>query len=95
MVLCMKLGQQIENVKLDAAYNKLTTKRPCGPSKTSIRGAKYDLAKNDPSKEPFESLPDYAFDDIADWERKLIQNCVQELLQSYKKWNDQTLLYEP
>ncbi|PKU62220.1 phosphoglucan phosphatase LSF2, chloroplastic [Dendrobium catenatum] len=67
------------DMNLDTAYNKLTSKRPCGPNKTSIRGATYDLAKNDPWKEPFESLPEYAFNDIADWERKLIKDRVREL----------------
>lgn len=57
----------------------LTLKRPCGPNKKAIRGATYDLAKNDPWKEPFESLPDHAFGDIADWERNLIQNRVRAL----------------
>lgn len=57
----------------------LTSKRPCGPNKTAIRQATYDLAKNDQWKEPFESLPDYAFEDIADWERDLIQNRVRSL----------------
>jgi len=59
---------------LNTAYDALTSKRPCGPNKTAIRGATYDLAKNDPWKEPFESLPDHAFADVADWERKLIQD---------------------
>ncbi|KAJ7965124.1 Phosphoglucan phosphatase [Quillaja saponaria] len=66
-------------MNLNTAYDKLTSKRPCGPSKTAIRGATYDLAKNDPWKEPFESLPEYAFEDIADWERNLIQNRVRSL----------------
>ncbi|XP_031271292.1 LOW QUALITY PROTEIN: phosphoglucan phosphatase LSF2, chloroplastic-like [Pistacia vera] len=60
-------------MNLNTAYDTLTSKRPCGPNKKAIRGATYDLAKNDPWKEPFESLPEYAFEDIADWERKLIQ----------------------
>lgn len=37
------------------------------------------MAKNDPWKEAFESLPEYAFEDIADWERNLIQNRVRSL----------------
>ncbi|KAK2444825.1 dual specificity protein phosphatase (DsPTP1) family protein [Trifolium repens] len=67
------------DMNLNAAYDLLTSKRPCGPNKTAIRGATYDLAKNDPWKEPFESLPDHAFGDIADWERNLIQNRVRAL----------------
>ncbi|KAK9283184.1 hypothetical protein L1049_011420 [Liquidambar formosana] len=66
-------------IDLNMAYNKLTSKRPCGPSKRAIRGATYDLAKNDPWKEPFESLSEHAFEDIADWERKLIQDGVRSL----------------
>ncbi|KAG1365643.1 phosphoglucan phosphatase LSF2, chloroplastic [Cocos nucifera] len=64
------------DMDLNTAYNTLTSKRPCGPNKRAIRGATYDLAKNDPWKEPFESLPEYAFGDVADWERKLIQDRV-------------------
>lgn len=67
------------NMDLNTAYDSLTSKRPCGPNKTAIRAATYDLAKNDPWKEPFESLPDHAFTDIADWERKLIQDRVHGL----------------
>jgi len=65
--------------QLNEAYDMLTSKRPCGPNKRAIQGATYDLAKNDPWKEPFESLPDHAFGDIADWERNLIQNRVRAL----------------
>ncbi|KAL5974736.1 hypothetical protein ACLOJK_031407 [Asimina triloba] len=60
-------------------YNTLTSKRPCGPNKRAIRGATYDLAKNDPWKEPFEGLPEHAFANVADWERKLIQDRVRSL----------------
>lgn len=73
MFVCMLMEQ------LNAAYDTLTLKRPCGPNRTAIRGATYDLAKNDPWKEPFESLPDHAFADISDWERKLIQDRVRGL----------------
>ncbi|KAM6598862.1 hypothetical protein CsatA_018471 [Cannabis sativa] len=66
-------------MNLNAAYEKLTSKRPCGPNKGAIRGATYDLAKNDPWKEPFQSLPEHAFEDIADWERNLIQDRVRSL----------------
>lgn len=66
-------------VQLNAAYDALTSKRPCGPNKRAIQGATYDLAKNDPWKEPFENLPEYAFEDMADWERKLIQDRVISL----------------
>ncbi|CAA0836641.1 Phosphoglucan phosphatase LSF2- chloroplastic [Striga hermonthica] len=48
----------------------------------AIRGATYDLAKNEPWKEPFESLPEHAFEDIADWERELIQDRVRALRES-------------
>ncbi|KAL2339455.1 hypothetical protein Fmac_007395 [Flemingia macrophylla] len=66
-------------MNLNTAYDMLTSKRPCGPNKRAIREATYDLAKNDPWKEPFENLPEYAFEDIADWERNLIQNRVRSL----------------
>lgn len=65
--------------QLDAAYDMLTSRRPCGPNKTAIRGATYDLAKDDPWKEPFENLPEHAFGNVADWERKLIQERVRSL----------------
>ncbi|XP_071734385.1 phosphoglucan phosphatase LSF2, chloroplastic [Rutidosis leptorrhynchoides] len=67
------------NMDLNTAYETLTAKRPCGPNKKAIRGATYDLAKNDPGKEPFESLPENAFGDVADWERTLIQDRVRHL----------------
>ncbi|KAH6805520.1 dual specificity protein phosphatase family protein [Perilla frutescens var. frutescens] len=67
------------NMDLDAAYKTLTSKRPCGPNRRAIRGATYDLAKNDPWKEPFESLPENAFENISDWERQLIQDRVRAL----------------
>ncbi|OWM87370.1 phosphoglucan phosphatase LSF2, chloroplastic isoform X2 [Punica granatum] len=66
------------DMNLNNAYDMLTIKRPCGPNKKAIRGATYDLAKNG-WKEPFESLPEYAFEDIADWERTLIQDRVRSL----------------
>ncbi|XP_041001056.1 phosphoglucan phosphatase LSF2, chloroplastic [Juglans microcarpa x Juglans regia] len=66
-------------MNLNTAYDMLTAKRPCGPNRRAIRGATYDLAKNDAWKEPFESLPEYAFEDIADWERNLIQDRVHAL----------------
>ncbi|XP_034704306.1 phosphoglucan phosphatase LSF2, chloroplastic [Vitis riparia] len=64
---------------LNTAYDTLTSKRPCGPSKQAIRGATYDLAKNDPWKGPLESLPERAFEGVADWERNLIQDRVRSL----------------
>lgn len=67
------------DMDLNSAYDLLTSKRPCGPNKTAIRGATYDLAKNDQWKEPFDSLPETAFADIADWERNLIQSRVRSL----------------
>lgn len=66
-------------MNMDDAYKYLTSKRPCGPKKEAIRGATYDLAKNDPWKEPFEQLPGYAFTDVAAWERQLIQDRVRGL----------------
>ncbi|CAL5333692.1 unnamed protein product [Camellia sinensis] len=59
------------DIDLNTAYNRLTSKRPCGPNKSAIRGATYDLAENDPWKEPFENLPGHAFEGISNWERKL------------------------
>uniref|UniRef100_A0A0A9DFB5 Uncharacterized protein n=1 Tax=Arundo donax TaxID=35708 RepID=A0A0A9DFB5_ARUDO len=67
---------------LNTAYDNLTSIRPYGPSKRAIRAATYDLAKNDPWKEPFESLPEHAFEGIADWERRLIQDCVRALCEA-------------
>ncbi|KAL7253525.1 hypothetical protein ACSBR1_007960 [Camellia fascicularis] len=67
------------DIDLNTAYNRLTSKRPCGPNKSAIRGATYDLAKNDPWKEPFENLPGHAFKGISNWERKLIQDGVRSL----------------
>ncbi|GAB4832038.1 Phosphoglucan phosphatase lsf2, chloroplastic [Ancistrocladus abbreviatus] len=64
---------------LNTAYDMLTLKRPCGPNKRAIRGATYDLAKNDPLKEPFDILSEYAFEDVSDRERKLIQERVRAL----------------
>ncbi|BAT15575.1 phosphoglucan phosphatase LSF2, chloroplastic [Oryza sativa Japonica Group] len=68
-----------ENMNLKTAYEKLTSKRPCGPNKRAIRAATYDLAKNDPHKESFDSLPEHAFEGIADSERRLIQERVRAL----------------
>lgn len=65
--------------QLNTAYDMLTSKRPCGPNRDAIRGATYDLAKTDSWKEPFESLPDDAFANVSDWERKLIQDRVRAL----------------
>lgn len=65
--------------QLNSAYDMFVSKRPCGPNKTAIRGATYDLVKSDGWKEPFESLPEHAFGDIADWERTLIQDKVRSL----------------
>ncbi|KAL6905754.1 hypothetical protein ACP4OV_003355 [Aristida adscensionis] len=68
-----------ENMDLNTAYEKLTSIRPCGPSKKAIRAATYDLAKNDPGKEPFENLPEHAFGGISDSERRLIHDRVRAL----------------
>ncbi|XP_057980030.1 phosphoglucan phosphatase LSF2, chloroplastic [Malania oleifera] len=67
------------DMDLNTAYNTLTSKRPCGPNRRAIRGATYDLAKNEPWKEPFESLSEHAFEGIADWERILIRDRVRSL----------------
>uniref|UniRef100_A0A0D9XNA0 Tyrosine specific protein phosphatases domain-containing protein n=1 Tax=Leersia perrieri TaxID=77586 RepID=A0A0D9XNA0_9ORYZ len=68
-----------ENMDLKTAYEKLTSKRPCGPNRRAIRAATYDLAKNDPQKESFESLPEHAFEGVSDWERRLIHERVRAL----------------
>ncbi|XP_051180346.1 phosphoglucan phosphatase LSF2, chloroplastic [Lolium perenne] len=68
-----------ENMDLNTAYNKLTSIRPCGPSKKAIRSATYDLAKSDPNKEAFETLPEHAFEGVSVSERKLIQDRVRAL----------------
>uniref|UniRef100_A0A1J3CAN0 Phosphoglucan phosphatase LSF2, chloroplastic n=1 Tax=Noccaea caerulescens TaxID=107243 RepID=A0A1J3CAN0_NOCCA len=68
------------DMNLNTAYDALVSKRQCGPNKGAIRGATYDLAKkNDQWKEPFENLPENAFEDIADWERELIQERVRAI----------------
>ncbi|KAJ3680933.1 hypothetical protein LUZ60_015422 [Juncus effusus] len=66
------------NLDLNKAYKELTSKRPCGPNKTAIRGATYDLAKNG-WKEPFENLPEHAFNGVSDSERQLIIDRVRAL----------------
>ncbi|ONI24772.1 hypothetical protein PRUPE_2G261800 [Prunus persica] len=76
---CKELGIRHMRRPLNAAYDALTSKRPCGPNKRAIRGATYDLTKNDPWKESFENLPEYAFEDIADWERNLIRDHIYSL----------------
>lgn len=65
--------------QLNTAYNLLTSKRPCGPNKRAVQGATYDLVKDNPWEEPFENLSEDAFEDIADWERKKVQDCVRSL----------------
>eukprot|EP00270_Netrium_digitus_P019706 TRINITY_DN7840_c1_g1_i1.p2 TRINITY_DN7840_c1_g1~~TRINITY_DN7840_c1_g1_i1.p2 ORF type:complete len:128 (+),score=24.03 TRINITY_DN7840_c1_g1_i1:81-464(+) len=67
------------NLDMWMAYNELTRLRPCGPKKEAIRGATYDLAKNSPWQPAFEHLPDFAFTDVAPWERELIRNRVRSL----------------
>ena len=64
---------------MEAAYNHITSKRPCGPKREAIRGATYDLAKTEDWKPPLEHLPDHAFTDVAQWERSLIQTRVRSL----------------
>lgn len=81
-------------MQLNKAYGLLTSKRPCGPNKAAIRGATYDLAKDGPWKEPFESLPDVAFHDIADWERRLIQERVRGLREVWGPANSPAYLSE-
>jgi len=69
-----------EDMDLNTAYKKLTSIRPCGPNKRAIRAATYDLAKkDDPCKEPFENLPENAFEGIADWEKKIIHDRIRAL----------------
>ncbi|GJP54195.1 hypothetical protein CLOM_g13292 [Closterium sp. NIES-68] len=63
-------------VDLNSAYERVTSLRPCGPKKDAIRGATYDLAKNSPYQPQFEQLPDFAFNDVAQWERDLIRQRV-------------------
>ncbi|KAL8135310.1 phosphoglucan phosphatase LSF2, chloroplastic [Apium graveolens] len=67
------------DMDLNTAYNLLTSKRPCGPNKRAVQGATYDLVKDNPWEEPFEILSKNAFEDIADWERKKVQDCVRSL----------------
>ena len=68
------------HMQLNTAYKKLTSIRPCGPNKRAIRAATYDLAKkDDPWKEPFENLPENAFEGIADWEKKIIHDRIRAL----------------
>jgi protein-tyrosine phosphatase len=67
------------DMDLDTAYAFFIAKRPCGPKKKAIRGATYDLAKTDPNKPKFESLPDHAFSNISNEERKLIKQRVRSL----------------
>ncbi|KAM0920345.1 hypothetical protein ACQ4PT_007573 [Festuca glaucescens] len=76
---CKELGIQHMRRPLNTAYNKLTSIRPCGPSKKAIRAATYDLAKSDPNKEAFETLPEHAFEGVSVSERKLIQDRVRAL----------------
>ena len=66
-------------INLAQAYDTVTTLRPCGPKRDAIRAATYDLAKNSPYQPPFEHLPDFAFEDMADWERELIRERVRAL----------------
>lgn len=68
-----------EGMTLDEAYEFVTSKRPCGPKREAIRGATYDLAKNSDQQPPFEELPDFAFNNVAQWERQLIQDRVRPL----------------
>ncbi|CAM6117006.1 unnamed protein product [Calypogeia fissa] len=66
------------NMNLEDAYQFITSKRPCGPEKEAIRGATYDLAKiDDQWQAPFDELPDHAFNDVAGWERQVIQERVR------------------
>ncbi|GJQ95403.1 phosphoglucan phosphatase LSF2, chloroplastic [Tanacetum coccineum] len=64
-------------MKLNTTYDTFTAIRSRGPNKKAIRGATYDFAKNDLGKGPFKSLPKDAFGNVADWERKLIQDRVR------------------
>ncbi|CAI7810172.1 unnamed protein product [Closterium sp. NIES-53] len=63
-------------VDLNSAYDHVTSLRLCGPKKDAIRAATYDLAKNSPYQPQFEQLPEFAFNDVAQWERDLIRQRV-------------------
>ncbi|XP_002983714.2 phosphoglucan phosphatase LSF2, chloroplastic [Selaginella moellendorffii] len=67
------------DMDMNTAYSLLTSKRPCGPKKEAIRGATYDLANDDPFKLPLEKLPEDAFTDVSEEERRLIQQRVRKL----------------
>jgi len=70
-----------QHMTMDQAYELLTSKRPCGPKKDAIRAATFDLVKGAFSWESFEQLPDHAFNNVAPWERDLIQDKVRNLYQ--------------
>ncbi|GKD53599.1 phosphoglucan phosphatase LSF2, chloroplastic [Tanacetum coccineum] len=65
------------DMDLNTTYDTFTAIRSCGPNKKAIRGATYDFVKNYPGKGPFKSLPKDVFGNVADWERKLIQDHVR------------------
>ena len=66
-------------INLAQAYDTVTALRPCGPRRDAIRAATYDLAKNSAYQPPYEQLPSFAFEGVADWERELIRERVMRL----------------
>jgi protein-tyrosine phosphatase len=64
-----------QNYSLEEAYSKLTAVRPCGPKKAAIRAATFDLLDDRPW-EQFEGLPEHAFTELNDDDRRKIQHNV-------------------
>ena len=64
-----------QNYTLNEAYDKLTAVRPCGPKRDSIRGATFDLL-DDRSWDEFAGLPEFAFSELNDDDRRAIQRKV-------------------
>ena len=66
-------------LQLKAAYEHVTSRRPCGPKWDAIRGATYDLANHHPPhhRPLLEHLPQCAFVDVSQQERELIQHRVR------------------
>ncbi|KAK3263398.1 hypothetical protein CYMTET_27795 [Cymbomonas tetramitiformis] len=64
------------NMELDDAYEHLTSQRPCGPKRDSIRGATYDLMKGG-AWETFSELPPHHYATLTVEERAHVQQCVR------------------
>lgn len=62
-------------IHLDAAYDQVTQMRPCGPKKDAVRGATYDLLRNEHMPR-FEDLPGYAYTSLTPPERERLQQRV-------------------